>query len=114
MTFSKDFGTLNKTEATTDQNGYATVKLSSNTPGKAIVSAKVSGVGTEVKATTVEFFAPLSIDGDKVTVIGTGITGLCQRTGYSMVRLSYRQQGAMENTHGNPVILKLLLLITRE
>ena len=74
-TFSKDFGTLNKTEATTDQNGYATVKLSSNTPGKAIVSAKVSGVGTEVKATTVEFFAPLSIDGDKVTVIGTGITG---------------------------------------
>ncbi|HHN8939229.1 TPA: intimin type beta [Escherichia coli] len=75
VTFSKDFGTLNKTEATTDQNGYATVKLSSNTPGKAIVSAKVSGVGTEVKATTVEFFAPLSIDGDKVTVIGTGITG---------------------------------------
>lgn len=72
VTFSKDFGTLNKTEATTDQNGYATVKLSSNTPGKAIVSAKVSGVGTEVKATTVEFFAPLSIDGDKVTVIGTG------------------------------------------
>ncbi|EEX2873043.1 intimin [Escherichia coli] len=75
VTFSKDFGTLNKTEATTDQNGYATVKLSSNTPGKAIVSAKVSGVGTEVKATTVEFFAPLSIDGDNVTVIGTGITG---------------------------------------
>ncbi|EOU8302462.1 intimin type beta [Escherichia coli] len=75
VTFSKDFGTLNKTEATTDQNGYATVKLSSNTPGKAIVSAKVSGVGTEVKATTVEFFAPLSIDGDKVTVIGTDITG---------------------------------------
>ncbi|EHX7547072.1 intimin type beta [Escherichia coli] len=75
VTFSKDFGTLNKTEATTDQNGYATVKLSSNTPGKAIVSAKVSAVGTEVKATTVEFFAPLSIDGDKVTVIGTGITG---------------------------------------
>ncbi|EER4448170.1 intimin [Escherichia coli] len=75
VTFSKDFGTLNKTEATTDQNGYATVKLSSNTPGKAIVSAKVSGVGTEVKATTVEFFAPLSIDGDKVTVIGTGIMG---------------------------------------
>ncbi|EHN5677141.1 intimin type beta [Escherichia coli] len=75
VTFSKDFGTLNKTEATTDQNGYATVKLSSNTPGKAIVNAKVSGVGTEVKATTVEFFAPLSIDGDKVTVIGTGITG---------------------------------------
>ncbi|EHT7642792.1 intimin type beta [Escherichia coli] len=75
VTFSKDFGTLNKTEATTDQNGYATVKLSSNTPGKAIVSAKVSGVGTEVKATTVEFFAPLSIDGDKVTVIGTGIKG---------------------------------------
>ncbi|EIW6220673.1 intimin type beta [Escherichia coli] len=75
VTFSKDFGTLNKTEATTDQNGYATVKLSSNTPGKAIVSAQVSGVGTEVKATTVEFFAPLSIDGDKVTVIGTGITG---------------------------------------
>ncbi|EMA4339856.1 intimin type beta, partial [Escherichia coli] len=75
VTFSKDFGTLNKTEATTDQNGYATVKLSSNTPGKAIVSAKVSGVGTEVKATTVEFFAPLSIDGDKVTVIGTSITG---------------------------------------
>ncbi|MEF4186025.1 intimin type beta [Escherichia coli] len=75
VTFSKDFGTLNKTEATTDQNGYATVKLSSNTPGKAIVSANVSGVGTEVKATTVEFFAPLSIDGDKVTVIGTGITG---------------------------------------
>ncbi|WDB42955.1 intimin type beta [Escherichia albertii] len=75
VTFSKDFGTLNKTEATTDQNGYATVKLSSNTLGKAIVSAKVSGVGTEVKATTVEFFAPLSIDGDKVTVIGTGITG---------------------------------------
>ncbi|EID7094548.1 intimin type beta [Escherichia coli] len=75
VTFSKDFGTLNKTEATTDQNGYATVKLSSNTPGKAIVSAKVSGVGTEVKATTVEFFAPLSIDGDKVTVIGTGFTG---------------------------------------
>ncbi|EFH5635022.1 intimin [Escherichia coli] len=75
VTFSKDFGTLNKTEATTDQNGYATVKLSSNTPGKAIVSAKVSGVGTEVKATTVEFFAPLSIDGDKVTVIGSGITG---------------------------------------
>ncbi|EHL7267048.1 intimin type beta [Escherichia coli] len=75
VTFSKDFGTLNKTEATTDQNGYATVKLSSNTPGKAIVSAKVSGVGTEVKATTVEFFAPLSIDGDKVTVIGTGIQG---------------------------------------
>ncbi|ENC0638669.1 intimin type beta [Escherichia coli] len=75
VTFSKDFGTLNKTEATTDQNGYATVKLSSNTPGKAIVSAKVSGVGTEVKATTVEFFAPLSIDGDEVTVIGTGITG---------------------------------------
>ncbi|EFJ4823409.1 intimin [Escherichia coli] len=75
VTFSKDFGTLNKTEATTDQNGYATVKLSSTTPGKAIVSAKVSGVGTEVKATTVEFFAPLSIDGDKVTVIGTGITG---------------------------------------
>ncbi|WP_277887488.1 intimin type beta [Escherichia coli] len=75
VTFSKDFGTLNKTEATTDQNGYATVKLSSNTPGKAIVSAKVSGVGTEVKATTVEFFAPLSIDGDKVTVIGTGIRG---------------------------------------
>ncbi|EFB9236386.1 intimin [Escherichia coli] len=74
VTFSKDFGTLNKTEATTDQNGYATVKLSSNTPGKAIVSAKVSGVGTEVKATTVEFFAPLSI-GDKVTVIGTGIAG---------------------------------------
>ncbi|EOY8345616.1 intimin type beta [Escherichia albertii] len=73
--FSKDFGTLNKTEATTDQNGYATVKLSSNTPGKAIVSAKVSGVGTEVKATIVEFFAPLSIDGDKVTVIGTGVTG---------------------------------------
>ncbi|EHD5889105.1 intimin [Escherichia coli] len=75
VTFSKDFGTLNKTEATTDQNGYATVKLSSNTPGKAIVSAKVSGVGTEVKATTVEFFAPLSIDGDKVTVIGTGFKG---------------------------------------
>ncbi|HCB8130033.1 TPA: intimin type beta [Escherichia coli] len=75
VTFSKDFGALNKTEATTDQNGYATVKLSSNTPGKAIVSAKVSGVGTEVKATTVEFFAPLSIDSDKVTVIGTGITG---------------------------------------
>ncbi|EGE0303061.1 intimin type beta [Escherichia albertii] len=75
VTFSKDFGTLNKTEATTDQNGYATVKLSSNTPGKAIVSAKVSGVGTEVKATIVEFFAPLSIDGDKVTVIGTGVTG---------------------------------------
>ncbi|MCZ9096797.1 intimin type beta [Escherichia albertii] len=75
VTFSKDFGTLNKTEATTDQNGYATVKLSSNTPGKAIVSAKVSGVGTEVKATTVEFFVPLSIDGDKVTVIGTGVTG---------------------------------------
>ncbi|EQA1517816.1 intimin [Escherichia coli] len=75
VTFSKDFGTLNKTEATTDQNGYATVKLSSNTPGKAIVSAKVSGVGTEVKATTVEFFAPLSIDGDKVTVIGTGLMG---------------------------------------
>nr|AAB97764.1 intimin [Escherichia coli] len=98
VTFSKDFGTLNKTEATTDQNGYATVKLSSNTPGKAIVSAKVSGVGTEVKATTVEFFAPLSIDGDKVTVIGTGITGALQRTGYSMVRLSYRQQGAMKYT----------------
>nr|Q07591.1 RecName: Full=Intimin; AltName: Full=Attaching and effacing protein; Short=Eae protein [Citrobacter freundii]AAA23097.1 shares homology with the enteropathogenic E. coli (EPEC) eae (E. coli attaching and effacing) gene; putative [Citrobacter freundii] len=75
VTFSKDFGTLNKTEATTDQNGYATVKLSSGTPGKAIVSAKVSEVNTEVKAATVEFFAPLSIDGNKVTVIGTGVTG---------------------------------------
>ncbi|EJK6493684.1 intimin type beta [Escherichia coli] len=75
VTFSKDFGTLDKTEATTDQNGYATVKLSSSTPGKAIVSAKVSDVDTEVKATTVEFFTPLSIDGNKVTVIGTGVTG---------------------------------------
>ncbi|ELV4017369.1 intimin type beta [Escherichia coli] len=89
VTFSKDFGTLNKTEATTDQNGYATVKLSSNTPGKAIVSAKVSGVGTEVKATTVEFFAPLSIDGDKVTVIGTGITGALPKNWlqYGLVKL---------------------------
>ncbi|EKO1175175.1 intimin type beta, partial [Escherichia coli] len=89
VTFSKDFGTLNKTEATTDQNGYATVKLSSNTPGKAIVSAKVSGVGTEVKATTVEFFAPLSIDGDNVTVIGTGITGALPKNWlqYGLVKL---------------------------
>lgn len=93
VTFSKDFGTLNKTEATTDQNGYATVKLSSNTPGKAIVSAKVSGVGTEVKATTVEFFAPLSIDGDKVTVIGTGITGALPKNWLQYGRVKLQATG---------------------
>ncbi|HEB1803262.1 TPA: intimin [Escherichia albertii] len=75
VTFFKDFGTLDKTKVTTDQSGYASVKLSSSTPGKAIVRATVSDVDTEVKAAAVEFFASLSIDGNKVTVIGTGATG---------------------------------------
>ncbi|HBN1650862.1 TPA: intimin type beta [Escherichia coli] len=75
VTFFTDFGALDKTKVTTDQSGYATVKLSSSTSGKAIVRAKVSDVDTEVKAAAVEFFASLSIDSNKVTVIGTGVTG---------------------------------------
>lgn len=49
---------MDKTKVTTDQSGYATVKLSSSTSGKAIVRAKVSDVDTEVKAAAVEFLPP--------------------------------------------------------
>ncbi len=58
----------------TDKDGKATVKLTSGSEGSAVVSAKVSEVNTEVKASEVKFFSVLSI-GNNVNIIGTSADG---------------------------------------
>ena len=78
VTFSTNFGNLGGNSQTqivqTDKDGKATVKLTSGSEGSAVVSAKVSEVNTEVKASEVKFFSVLSI-GNNVNIIGTSADG---------------------------------------
>lgn len=74
VTFLTTAGNLSKTKELTDKDGYATVNLTSNAAGKAVVSAKVSDVNSEVKASEVEFFTELSIN-KNVEVLGTKASG---------------------------------------
>lgn len=78
VTFSTNFGNLGGNSNTqivkTDKDGRATVKLTSGVAGNAVVSAKVSEVNTEVKASEVKFFSVLSIDSN-VSIIGTSANG---------------------------------------
>ena len=76
VTFSTNFGMFNgksQTQATTGNDGRATITLTSSSAGKATVSATVSD-GAEVKATEVTFFDELKID-NKVDIIGNNVTG---------------------------------------
>lgn len=78
VTFSTNFGNLGGNSQTqivqTDKDGKATVQLTSGSEGSAVVSAKVSEVNTEVKASEVKFFSVLSI-GNNVNIIGTSADG---------------------------------------
>ena len=76
VTFSTNFGMFNgksQTQATTGNDGRATITLTSSSAGKATVSATVSD-GAEVKATEVTFFDELKID-NKVDIIGNNVRG---------------------------------------
>ncbi|CAD5701879.1 intimin type gamma [Escherichia coli] len=77
VTFSTNFGIFNgksqTQNATTGNDGRATITLTSSSAGKATVSATVSG-GTDVKATEVTFFDELKID-NKVDIIGNNVSG---------------------------------------
>ncbi|MCZ8671292.1 intimin type gamma [Escherichia albertii] len=77
VAFSTNFGMFNgkaqAQTAITGSDGRATITLTSNSAGKATVSAAVSG-GTEVKATEVTFFDELKID-NKVDIIGNNVSG---------------------------------------
>ncbi|WP_161538697.1 intimin [Escherichia albertii] len=74
VTFLTTAGNLSKIKESTDKDGYATVSLTSNAAGKAVVSAKVNDVNTEVKASEVEFFTELSIN-KNVEILGTKASG---------------------------------------
>lgn len=74
VTFLTTAGNLSKIKESTDKDGYATVNLTSNAAGKAVVSAKVSDVNTEVKASEVEFFTELRIN-KNVEILGTKASG---------------------------------------
>nr|BBO25253.1 intimin [Escherichia albertii]BBO25272.1 intimin [Escherichia albertii]BBO25275.1 intimin [Escherichia albertii]BBO25303.1 intimin [Escherichia albertii]BBO25308.1 intimin [Escherichia albertii] len=78
VTFTTTFGKFNGKQSsetvTTGNDGRAIVTLTSGLAGKAIVSAKVNEVNTEVKAKTVEFFSKLAVDSN-IDIIGTSVTG---------------------------------------
>ncbi|EHR8838320.1 intimin [Shigella flexneri] len=74
VTFSTDLGKLNQQTVATDQDGFASVTLTSDSVGKAVVSAKVSEAGSVINADVVNFFATLSID-NNVEIVGTKVRG---------------------------------------
>ena len=74
VTFSTDLGKLNLQTVATDKDGFASVTLTSDSVGKAVVSAKVSEAGSVVNADAVNFFATLSID-NNVEIVGTKVRG---------------------------------------
>ncbi|HEL3920275.1 TPA: intimin type alpha [Escherichia coli] len=75
VTFTTTLGKLSNSTEKTDTNGYAKVTLTSTTPGKSLVSARVSDVAVDVKAPEVEFFTTLTIDDGNIEIVGTGVKG---------------------------------------
>ncbi|MCZ8623022.1 intimin type alpha [Escherichia albertii] len=75
VAFTTTFGNLSNSAGKTDTDGYAKVTLTSTTPGKSLVSARVRDVAVDVKAPEVEFFTSLAIDDSNVEIVGTGIKG---------------------------------------
>ena len=75
VTFTTTLGKLSNSTEKTDTNGYAKVTLTSTTPGKSLVSARVIDVAVDVKAPEVEFFTTLTIDDGNIEIVGTGVKG---------------------------------------